>query len=247
MKTQKQLVKSAKQYAENNIAPRFHDKLLAGLTKLKLSELLKRKNPYLFKAKAIQTAPDLVKRLLDAYISSQEETIFGDFLEGLAIHICGHAFGGKKSAAEGIDLEFERDKRRYIVSIKSGPNWGNSQQIKRMLSNFAQAKKIAGSKVLIEAINGCCYGQESKPHKGTYLKLCGQPFWALISGRDSFYLDIIEPLGFEAKRHTEEFDEKYAAVINTFTKTFIESYCSLSGEIEWEKLVAFNSSDNSKL
>jgi hypothetical protein len=242
--TSKKLVSSANQYVENNIAPYFHDKLLTGLSNLKLADLLKRKNPYLFRAKAIQTAPDLVKRLLDAYISSKEETIFGDFLEGLAIHVCSQAYGGKKSAIEGIDLEFERDGRRYIVSIKSGPNWGNSQQIKRMQSNFAQARKIAGSKVNIEAVNGCCYGRDQSPHKGVYIKLCGQPFWALISGVDNFYLDIIEPLGYEAKKRTDEFEIKLAAVVNTFTGSFIQTYCSKSGVIDWQKLVAFNSSSD---
>lgn len=225
----------------DNVAPRFHDKLLEGLVKLRLSSLLKRKNPYLFKAKAVQSAPDLVKRLLDAYLSSKEETIFGDFLESLAIHVCAQAFAGKKSNAEGIDLEFERDARRYIVSIKSGPNWANSQQIKRMVANFNQAKKIAGTHVSIEAVNGCCYGKESNPHKSSYVKRCGQDFWELVSGVDDFYQQIVEPLGFDAKRRTEEFDVKYAAVINQFSAAFIRDYCGPDGLINWNKLLEFNS------
>ena len=31
---------------------------------------------------------------------------------------------------------------RYIVSIKSGPKWGNSSQIKKMVQNFKQAKRV---------------------------------------------------------------------------------------------------------
>lgn len=189
----------------------------------------------------MQSAPDLVKRLLDAYLSSKEETIFGDFLESLAIHVCAQAFAGKKSNAEGIDLEFERDARRYIVSIKSGPNWANSQQIKRMVANFNQAKKIAGTHVSIEAVNGCCYGKESNPHKSSYVKRCGQDFWELVSGVDDFYQQIVEPLGFDAKRRTEEFDVKYAAVINQFSAAFIRDYCGPDGLINWNKLLEFNS------
>ena len=108
---------------------------LKNLQKLKLNQILKRKNPYLFKAKNILTAQDLVKGLLDAHLSSQEETIFGDFLEGLAIFINGKVYEGKKSSAEGVDLEFNKDGKRYIVSIKSGPNWGNSSQINKMKDN----------------------------------------------------------------------------------------------------------------
>lgn len=235
------LIQSAKKFVESNSAPAFHDKLLDGLRGLKLTDLLKRKNPYLFRAKAIQTAPDLVKRLLDAFLSPKEETIFGDFMESLAIHVCATAFGGKKSITEGIDLEFEREGKRYIVSIKSGPNWGNSQQIKRMMANFAQAKKIAGAKASIETINGCCYGIDRSPHKGTYIKLCGQPFWELVSGIPDFYLRIVEPLGFEAKQRADEFDLKYAAVINQFTGDFIQNFCATNGSIDWEKLLRFNS------
>lgn len=225
-----------------NVGPRFHDKLLQGLISLKLADLLKRKNPYLFKAKAVHSAPELVKRLLDAHLSSREETIFGDFLEALAIHVCGEAFGGRKSSAEGIDLEFDRGGKRYIVSIKSGPNWANSQQIKRMQANFAQARRIAGRGVNVEAVNGCCYGKDAHPHKGTHLKLCGQEFWALVSGKDDFYQQIVEPLGQDAKRRTEEFDEKYGAVINRFSQTFMREFCtSASGAIDWSRLLEFNS------
>jgi len=103
------LIQAAQQYARQHIAPDFHEKRLASLAKLKLEAVLKRKNPYLFKAKAIHSAPDLVKQLLLAHLSSQEETLFCAFLEDLAIHICTHAYNGQKSTTEGIDLEFTRD------------------------------------------------------------------------------------------------------------------------------------------
>ena len=114
-----------KKYVEKNIGI-FHLKRLQSLESLKLSNVLKRKNPYLFKAKNILTAEELVRTFLDAHLSSQEETIFGDFLEELAIYINAKVYNGVKSAAEGIDLEFTKDSIRYIVSVKSGPNWGNS-------------------------------------------------------------------------------------------------------------------------
>ena len=110
-------------YVEENIGS-FHTKRLQNLELLQLNKILKRKNPYLFKAKNILTAQDLVKVLLDAHLSSQEETIFGEFLEGLARFICGTVYSGKKSSAEGIDLEFSNEGIHYLVSIKSGPKLG---------------------------------------------------------------------------------------------------------------------------
>jgi len=167
-------------YVEENIG-NFHEKRLKALDKLNLDIILKRKNPYLYKAKYILTAEQLIKGLLDAYISSSEEGIFGDWLEGLAIFINNMVFGGWKSGIEGIDLEFDYAGIRYIVDIKSGPNWGNSSQIKRMISNFHRATKIlrtSNSKLHIVSVNGCCYGRDNRPDKnGIYYKFCGQRFW----------------------------------------------------------------------
>ena len=102
---------NVQKYVEENIGE-FHSSRLTSLKSLKLDKILKRKNPYLFKAKNVSIAGDLVKMLLDAYLSSQEETIFGDFLEGLAIYINESVYGGKKSSAEGIDLEFNKDAKK---------------------------------------------------------------------------------------------------------------------------------------
>lgn len=222
----------------------FHETRIEKLVKLKLKEVLQRKNPYLFKAKNTNTAHDLIKTLLDAYLSSQEEGIFGGFLEELSIYICNKVYGGHKSTAEGIDLEFERDNIKYIVSIKSGPNWGNSQQIARMKENFTKAKRILGTnspRREIVAVCGCCYGKEKNENKGEYLKLCGQVFWEFISGDEKLYLDIIEPLGHKAKEKNENFVYEYGKVINKFTRDFSIEFCDSEGRILWEKLVAFNS------
>lgn len=222
----------------------FHKRRLQNLETLKLGQILTRKNPYLFKAKNILTVQDLVKTLLDAHLSSQEETILGEFLEGLAIFICKQVFYGKKSSAEGIDLEFERDDIRYIVSIRSDPNWGNSSQVKKMVENFKKAKRILGTNISqknIVAVNGCCYGRDNKPDKGDYLKYCGQMFWEFISGNPDLYVQIIEPLGYKAKEKNDEFLNAYSKLINRFTLEFGKDFCA-DGEINWGVLVKFNSS-----
>ena len=236
-------ISDVKNYVEKNIGD-FHSNRLQNLKKLKLNQILKRKNPYLFKAKNVLTAQDLVKNLLDAHLSSQEEAIFGNFLEGLAIFINGKAYGGKKSSAEGIDLEFDKDGKRYIISIKSGPNWGNSSQIKKLRDNFKRAKRIlrtSKSGLHIIAINGCCYGRDDRPDKGDYFKYCGQRFWELISANQDLYVDIIKPLGHKAKEKNEEFLEEYSQIINKFTLEFNQKFC-VDGKIDWNALVKFNSS-----
>ncbi|MBK8473333.1 MAG: cytosolic protein [Sphingobacteriales bacterium] len=236
-------LKDVTKYVEQNVGT-FHAKRLEKLEKLNFREVLKRKNPYLFKAKNILTAQDLVKSLLDAYLQSQEETLFGDFLEGVAIFVCQKVFGGVKSRVlEGIDLEFPKNGNYYIIEIKSGPNWGNSSQIKKMKDNFKNAEKVLLAKdksLKVIAINGCCYGIENRPNKDGYQKVCGQEFWQLISDSSTLYTDIIEPLGHKAKEKNEEFLKAYAKVVNQFTLKFAQDFCD-DGVINWQKIVEFNS------
>ena len=232
-------------YVEANIQV-FHQKRLDSLQKLKLMDVVKRKNPYLFKAKNINTASEFVTTILDAFLSSQEEGIFGGFLEELAIFISSQVYDGRKSSAEGIDLEFEKDSIRYIVSIKSGPNWGNSSQVAKLRDNFRKAKRILRTNTSLAnvvAVNGCCYGRDRKPDKGDYLKLCGQKFWEFISGDDNLYTDIIEPLGHQARAKNEQFMQEYAKVINRFTSEFIGKFCDAEGNMLWEEIVKFNSAE----
>ncbi len=230
-------------YVEANIGT-FHDKRLESLNKLRLQNLLRRKNPYLFKSKNLVIVADLIHSLLDAHLSSQEETLFGDFLESLAIHVAETVHGGRKSSATGIDLEFAIDKTRYIVSIKSGPNWGNSSQVAKLKQDFNTAAKVirqGNRNANITAINGCCYGRDPRPDKGGYFKYCGQEFWELISGDAGFYARIIEPLGHNAKERNRTFAEQYGAVVNRLSAEFAAGFCAEDGSIDWPGLVAFSS------
>ncbi len=231
------------EYVEEHIAV-FHQKRIDSLNKLKLNTVLKKKNPYLFKAKHFLTAEQIIKGLTDAFISSNEETIFGDWLEGLAIFVNQKVYGGRKSGITGIDLEFDKENIRYIVAIKSGPNWGNSSQIAKMKADFLTAKRTlrtGNSGLIITAVNGCCYGKDNNPDKGDYFKYCGQIFWHFISGDKNLYTNIIEPLGYKAKEKNEDFLESYAVMINKFTKEFANEFCMNTGHIDWVKLVEFNS------
>lgn len=239
-------LKNVTLYVEENIGT-FHQKRIAGLNGLKLNKVLGKKNPYLFKAKYILTAQDIIKSVTDAFISSQEETIFGDWLEGLAIFINKKVYNGRKSGIPGIDLEFDKESVRNIVTIKSGPNWGNSSQINKMIADFKKAKKTlrtSNSQLNIAAVNGCCYGRDNKPDKGDYFKYCGQRFWEFISGDTDLYIKIIEPLGHKAKERNDDFIISYSQMINKFTKEFADTFCMANGSINWDKLVRFNSAAN---
>ncbi len=222
----------------------FHAARAASLQKVELATILARKNPYLYRAKNLLTAEQLVRSILDAHISSQEETLFGTVLEKLAIFVNAQTHGGRKSSSEGIDLEFTRDNIVYIVAIKSGPNWGNSSQIARMLDNFRRASRVLNTNTAthVVPVNGCCYGRDAQPDKPQgYRKLCGQAFWEFVSGDPNLYTAILEPLGHKARERNDAFLLAHAQVVNRFTAEFASRFCR-DGMIDWNALVAFNSS-----
>jgi hypothetical protein len=235
-------LKLVAKYVNANIGS-FHDARLNSLRSLKLIGLLKRKNPYLFKAKHVVTAAELVAGLLDAYLSSSEEKLFGDFLEELAIFISRQTAGGKKSSTKGIDLEFTNDEVHYLVSVKSGPNWGNAGQYADLKRNFVTAKKVLSqsrSVAAVQPVLGICYGKTRPINNGEYLKLTGQSFWYFLSENPNLYIDIIEPIGFQAKQHNAKYEKEKTRVYNEFTGKFINDFCP-GGQIEWQKLVELNS------
>lgn len=235
------------QYVEENIG-KFHESRLDKVKEVKLKEVLKAKNPYLYKAKNISKASELIDNITSAYISSSEETAFGNWLERLAIFINHSVYGGRKGGIEGIDLDFDRDDKRYLVAIKSGPKWANDSQIKKLIDQFDTARgrlNTSGSIVNIVCVNGCCYGKSTPRNiykkKGNYYKYCGQKFWELISGESDLYLNLINPLSKKAEEKNEEFKVSYGNLINKFTKEFLEDFCNAEGMIDWDKLVKFNS------
>ncbi|MFH1097934.1 MAG: PmeII family type II restriction endonuclease [Candidatus Desantisbacteria bacterium] len=72
-------LKDIYEYVENHISI-FHQKRLEYVQNdIDLNKILKQKNPYLFRAKNILTAQDLVKGFIDAFLLSQEETLFGRY------------------------------------------------------------------------------------------------------------------------------------------------------------------------
>lgn len=231
-------------YVMANIAY-FHEARIEKLKTLKLENLLKRKNPYLYKAKDLNTPQAVIESLASAFMSSAEETMFEDWLEQLAIHVAEIMFNGHKSSAEGIDLEMDKEGVHYFVSIKSGPNWSNSSSLKKLCENFVKARRIyttSGNKRRCECIEGCCYGTDFAPLKtdGHY-KLCGKLFWEVISGDANLYTEIIKPLGVDATRMNQEYKAEYDRMITRFSLDFGNMYADSEGNLLWGKILELNS------
>jgi Type II restriction endonuclease EcoO109I len=228
-------------YVNDNIDA-YHVARTDKLRKLQLKTVLGNKNPYLFRAKNLTLAPDLMSALLDARLSSSEEGSFGTFLEGLAVYVTEITGGGQKSAAEGIDIEVTRKETRYLIAVKSGKNWGNSDQHKRLRQNFRKAvKTLKQSKHVaqLQPTLGICYGKFKTNDNGEYLHIGGQSFWHLISADRNLYIDLVKPLGYKSEEHDHNFKLEKDKTYNRLIREFTNNYCDESGSIDWAKLVRF--------
>ena len=218
----------------------FNEKRLEAIEKLNLRDLLRKKNPYLFIARGVSSPTELVEVLVNAAISSSEETLFGQTLENIAIDVCNEAFGGIKSGATGIDLDFTRDDTRYVVAIKSGPNWGNSSQIAKMRDDFRRTIRVVrqGQPNLdIRAINGCCYGTPNTD-RGDYRKVCGAAFWELISGEPNLFTRLASSL---QKASTNGYADELEESTDSIVSDLEEEWCDDDGELDWSRTVITNS------
>lgn len=160
----------------------------------------------------------------------------------MAIYVSKITGGGGKSAAEGIDIELERKKLRYLIAVKSGRNWGNAGQHQQLRANFKKAVRVlrqSHHSGQLQPTLGICYGKFQTVDNGEYLHIGGQSFWHLISGDPDLYIDLIEPLGYKAEEHDRAFRKQRDSAYNRMVREFTISYCDVHGAIEWSKLVHF--------
>lgn len=234
-----QLRKKVDTFVRENVV-KFHVWRAENINRITLKTLINNKNPYLFRAKNLNVASELISALLTARLSSAEEGKFGEFLEELAIFVAAESAGGRKSGIEGIDIELTRGDVRYLIAVKSGKKWGNAQSQAKQKQDFRRAVKvIKASKQAtnVQPVLGICYGNFRTADNGIYLHVGGQSFWHLLSGDPYLYIDIIEPLGNGARKHDEAFKEHVASLTNRLTHEFTAEYCQESGAIDWARLV----------
>lgn len=134
--------------------------------------------------------------MLDAFLSSSEETKFGEILEEIAIAVCRVSRQGRKSGITGVDIEYDLDSERTLIQIKSSRKWGNADQHKKLVDDFQSATRVIrqGSHINVRCIEGICYGPSEVKDRGTHLRLIGTEFWEDLCGwRDAgrYILSVI--------------------------------------------------------
>jgi len=217
----------------------FYQRRFDTLKKLNLRKVLRRKNPYLFKALGTEQASEIVKKVLEAYISSSDETIFGDaYFEQIALKLPRIVV----SDAKGVDLTLEEKEVYHAYALKSGPNPFNSSQKERQNTEFLELKsRLMKLHKQFDPVLAYAYGRKNKASSGKYVyrQSSGQKFWSELTGDDKFYLKLITLMKDEPLKRIDEYKSDWDATINKFTKEFMEDFCFPDGHIDWEKLTKF--------
>lgn len=222
----------------------FYTSLAKKLDDIGLEDILKRKNPYLYRAKGIQNATQIVDGILAAFVSSSEETIFGNtFFEPLAIAVSG----GQKAVTEGVDITVDKDNTIYSIAVKSGTSVFNADSRKRQEQNFQAAQRRAqqAHKAFFPVV-GYGYGKKKGARRGRerfYTELAGKDFWEWLTGDPAFYTKIIQYMGTRPEEFAARFEEAYNRAENRLLRAFTLKFCGEDGSIDWDELIRFNSGD----
>lgn len=232
----------------------FFNKRKEGLSKLQLKKKLRDKNPYLFRAIGVLDANEIITALLDAHISSSDETIFGnDFFEPLAKWVATQAYKNQAgttvqvSGAEGCDIAISHEGTHEAIAVKSGPKIFNSQSKKKQVDEFKKIQRIiAKERKLFLPLVGYCYGNKAQRDTGKaadFTEYAGQKFWAHLTGEKEFYLRIIHLMKSKPQEYRQEFLDEYNKAKNKFTKEFLDEFSNQDGSIDWERLTQLNSAE----
>lgn len=200
---------------------------------------MRRKNPYLFRAIGTERASEIVGQILQAYLSSSDETIFGDaYFEQIARNLPN----AQVSDAKGVDLIVNDEKTIRAYAIKSGPNPFNSSAKGKQNSEFQELRsRLLKLQKVFDPVLAYSYGKRiSGPDKNRiYRESSGQAFWRELTGDYDFYLKLIRLMKDIPLKRKLEYRKIWDAAINRFEREFIEEFCFENGEIDWERLTKF--------
>ena len=195
------------------------------------------KNPFLFRARVKSDANLLATMMIDAFLSSSEETMFGNILEEIAIAVCSHSKGGRKSSTANIDLEYDDGGLRTIVQVKSGPNWSNSRQRSKLVDDFRSATKVLrqGGNLQVRAVEGICYGPSSTKDLGSHHQLIGNDFWYDISDWMGAANRVLKIIGKHAGNGLLEVREGARDKMVAYLRS--EGAVTPTGKVRWKVLL----------
>ncbi len=205
----------------------FSKKLLS----LRMKDIIKNKNPYLYRASGIESCQDIVRRAWQDYVSSSVEGFFGPFFESVARVLSG---GVKPARGGEADLDIRQDEVVRLYAIKSGAKGFNSSSEDKARRDLNSAEgRLRQDRLRTEKKIAFAYGRKKTTFKDGIERLASKQFWAEISGDPDFYRKLLEVCGALAPLYTADMAMPFEDLLIEAHELFCEE-----GVVNWDKVLA---------
>ncbi len=157
--------------------------------KINLPELLGKCNPYPMVVNC-KTPEDIVDFILQRHQQTSEQTIWGNFLESIAVKISEIKLNGYKSKEVCTDIEWVSNSKKHFRGWKSSPNWANADQKRTVINTEKELNKLddfGSFKVLTS------YGKTPNRKKSSvnFTQISGQESWEEIGNDNEMYNKVM--------------------------------------------------------
>ena len=205
--------------------------ILAKLEKIKLREIIKGKNPYLYRATGVSTCEELTSRAFNEYISTMQGNYFGPFFESVARTISG---GHKPAGGAEVDLEIRKGNDTYVYAIKSGAKGCNaSSEAKARQDLDYVERRLRQDRVRTHKMIAFAYGRrKTATVQGNIDKLASKQFWAELSGDSEFYSKFLDACAVLSPLFEADMSAPYQRLLNEAYELFCEDET-----IRWDKVI----------
>jgi hypothetical protein len=195
-----------------------------------MRDIIKGKNPYLYRASGIRTCDDLVRRVLVDYGSASVEGDFGKFFETVA----QVASGGVKPAGGGeVDLDIRIDGVARLYAIKSGAKGFNSSSYDKAKRDLNSAeRRLRQDRVRTEKKIAFAYGRKTTSFREGIEHMASKDFWAEVSGDADFYEKLLRACDALAYLYTADMRAPYDGLLAEAHHLFCKD-----NEIDWERIL----------
>ena len=200
------------------------------LSELKMRDIVRRKNPYLYRASGVSTCDEFVNRAFTEYTSTIGENYFGAFFESVARIVSG---GVKPASGGEIDLEVRHGNAAYLYAIKSGPGGFNSSSEAKARTDLGHAeRRLRQDRVTTHKKMAFAYGRRTTSFNDGVEKLASKEFWSELSGDEQFYKKLLDICAELAPLFESDVNTPYQRLL----REAHELFCEDDG-IEWDKVI----------
>jgi hypothetical protein len=211
---------------ETVFAKPFADRLAA----LRFIKIVRSKNPYLYRASGIRTCEDLVRRVLQDFVSASVEGDFGKFFESVGRVVSG---GVKPVGGGEVDLDIRDGDIARLYAIKSGPKGFNSSSFDKAVRDLNSAeRRLRQDRVRTEKKLAFAYGRRKSSFDEGIERLSSKQFWAEISGDANFYKKLMQICAALAPLYYADMQAPYEGLLGEARELFCDG-----NVIDWDRVL----------